>query len=59
MDKGGQMKTKEQLLEEIKELESNIKTGKQFAALGYPADMLIAASEKLLAEAKEELKKEV
>ena len=25
---GGQMKTKEQLLEEIKELESNIKTGK-------------------------------
>ena len=51
------MKTKEQLLEEIKELESNIKTGKQFAALGYPADMLIAASEKLLAEAKEELKR--
>ena len=49
------MKTKEQLLEEIKELESNIKVGKEFVALGYPADMLIAASEKLLAEAKEEL----
>ena len=53
------MKTKEQLLEEIKELESNIKVGKEFAALGYPAGTLIAASEKLLAEAKEELKKEV
>lgn len=51
------MKTKEQLLEEIKELESNIKTGKQFAALGYPADTLIAASEYLLEKVKEELKK--
>ncbi len=51
------MKTKEQLLEEIKELESNIKVGKEFVALGYPADMLIAASEKLLEKAKEELKR--
>jgi hypothetical protein len=50
------MKTKEQLLEEIKELESNIETGKKFVALGYPADMLIATSEKLLEQAKEELK---
>lgn len=51
------MKTKEQLLEEIKELESNIKVGKEFAALGYPAGTLIAASEKLLEKAKEELKR--
>lgn len=51
------MKAKEQLLEEIKELESNIETGKKFAALGYPADMLIATSEQMLEKAKEELKK--
>ena len=55
MDKGGTMKTKAQLLEEIKELESNIKAGKEFAKLGYPAGTLIAASEKLLEKAKEEL----
>lgn len=49
------MKTKERLLEEIKELESNIETGKKFVALGYPADMLIATSKKLLERAKEQL----
>ena len=51
------MKTKEQLLEEIKELESNIKVGKEFAKLGYPAGTLIAASEHMLEKAKEELKR--
>ena len=53
--RGEGMKTKAQILEEIKELESNIKVGKEFAKLGYPAGTLIAASEKLLEKAKEEL----
>lgn len=51
------MKTKEQLLEEIKELEENIEKSKKFAALGYPADTLLAISEQMLEKAKEELKK--
>lgn len=51
------MKTKEQLLEEIKELESNIKVGKEFAALGYPADMILAVSEQMLETAKEKLER--
>lgn len=51
------MKTKEQLLEEIKELEENIEKGKKFAALGYPTDMILAVSEQMLEKAKEELEK--
>lgn len=51
------MKTKEQLLEEIKELEENIENGKEFAALGYPAEMMIEISEQMLERAKEELEK--
>ena len=51
------MKTKAQLLDEIKALEENIEEGKKFAALGYPADMLIAVSEQMLESVKEKLKK--
>lgn len=50
------MKTKEQLLEEIKELEQNIEEGKKFAALGYSPGMFIVFSEIMLESAKEELK---
>lgn len=52
------MKTKEQLLEEVRGLEQNIKQGKQFATLGYPTDMFLAVSERMLERAKEELNKE-
>lgn len=51
------MKTKEQLLEEIEELEQNIEKGKEFAILGYPAEMMIEISEQMLERAKEELEK--
>ena len=51
------MKTKEQLLEEIKELEQNIEDGKKFAAFGYPTDMMIAVSEQMLEKTIEELER--
>ena len=50
------MKTKKQLLEEIKELEQNIEDGKMFAALGYNNDMILQMSESLLEQAREELR---
>ena len=48
------MKTKEQLLEEIKVLEQNIERGKKFAALGYNS-MMLSISIAMLERAKEEL----